>query len=347
MNATAPKPAKEFTWYNWDKISSFNGTYNFLVGMRGVGKTYGWQKKVIRAAIRKGEQFMYVRRYKDELKISKETFFDAVGVEFPDWDFRVYGPIAQMAPAKTRHDKKRPWKTIGHFQALSTIQSIKSVAFPLVTNIGFDEFILEKGMTHYLPNEARALNQLYSTVARTRENVKVFLMANAVSITNPYFLEYDIKLSEDTEFIVKADGFIVVHFIKSKEFSAEMYETKFGKFIAGTEYGDFAVGNEFSDNHSNLLNIKGASARYTYTLETGHGKFSVWIDWLTGKYYIQEKLPGQQMVFTLLTEKMDEGKILLTYSDKLMQTLRTAFRNGNTYFDTAKSRNAFIEIFKR
>lgn len=338
---------KEFTWYNWDKISSFNGTYNFLVGLRGVGKTYGWQKKVIRAAIRKGEQFMYVRRYKDELKISKETFFDAVYVEFPDWDFRVNGPVAQMAPAKTRGDKKRPWKTIGHFQALSTIQSIKSVAFPLVTNIGFDEFILEKGMTHYLPNETRALNNLYSTVARTRENVKVFLMANAVSITNPYFLAYDIKPSKEEEFIVKAGGFIVVHFIKSKEFTEEMYATKFGKFIAGTEYGDFAVGNEFSDNHDNLLNIKGATARYSYTLETGHGQFSVWIDWITGKYYVQEKLPGQQLVFTLLTEKMDEGKILLTYSDKLMQTLRTAFRNGNTYFDTAKSRNAFIDIFKR
>jgi len=340
-------PKKDFTWYNWDKISSFNATFNFLVGLRGVGKTYGWQKKVIRAAIRKGEQFMYVRRYKDELKISKETFFDAVHVEFPDWDFRTYGSLAQMAPAKTRDDKKRPWKTIGHFTALSTIQSIKSVSFPLVTNIGFDEFILEKGMTHYLPNETRAFNNLYSTVARTRENVKVFFMANAVSITNPYFLEYDIKPTKEEEFIIKAGGFMAVHFIKSKEFTAEMYETKFGKFIAGTEYGDFAVGNEFADNNDNLLNIKGASARYSYSIETGHGTFSVWIDWLSGKFYIQERLPKQEIVFTLLTERMSEGKTLLSYSDKMVQNLRAGFRTGNVYFDTAKSRNAFIEIFKR
>jgi len=345
------KQKKEFKWYNWDKISSYNATYNFLVGMRGVGKTYGWQKKVIRAAITKGEQFMYVRRYKDELKISKDTFFDAVHVEFPDWDFRVLGAYAQMAPAVTRDAKKRPWKTIGHFVALSTIQSIKSVAFPLVTNIGFDEFILEKGMTHYLPNEARAFNNLYMTVDRNQDKTRVFFMANAVSITNPYFLEYDIKPSPDEEFITRDAGthknFMVVHIIHAGEFSEEVLATKFGQFIADTEFGDFAVGNEFADNNDNLLNVKGASARYTYTIESGHGMFSVWVDWITGKYYVQEKRPKQELIFTLLPERMTTGKTLLTYSDKMMQVLRTAFRNGHVYFDTAKSRNAFIDIFKR
>lgn len=343
--ATNPKPRKQFAWYNWDKIYSFNGTYNFVVGNRGAGKTYGWQIKVIKAAIKKGEQFMYVRRYKDELKATKETFFDAVQVEFPDWHFRVMGSIAQMAPASTMNDKKRPWKTVGHFVALSTAQSLKGKSYPLVTNIGFDEFILEKGLTHYLPQEANAFNNLYSTVDRNQEKTKVFFMANAVSITNPYFLEYDIK--PDGEFVIKSDGFVVVHFIRNDEFTGQIKETKFGKFIADTEYGKFAQDNEFSDNNDNLLNVKGASARYNFSIESNHGTFSVWIDWMAGKYYIQEKLPGRQNLYTLIPEKMEEGKILLGYSDKMMQTLRTAFRHGNTYFDTAKSRNAFIEIFKR
>jgi len=30
-----------------------------------------------------------------------------------------------------------------------------------------------------------------------------------------------------------------------------------------------------------------------------------------------------------------------------VQTIRTAFNNGNTLFDNAKTRNAFAEIFKR
>jgi hypothetical protein len=337
----------KFSYYNWDKISSFNGTYNFMVGARGVGKTYGWKFKAIRNAIRKGEQFMYVRRYKDELKVSKETFFADIFHVFPDWDFRSLGATAQMASASTRDDKKRPWKIIGHFIALSTAQSIKSVAYPLVTNIGFDEFILEKGTTHYIANEVHAFNNLYSTVDRNKDKTRVFFMANAVSIMNPYFLEYDIKPDQGGEFVVKRDGFIVVHFIEAADFREQVYQTKFGKFIAGTEYGDFAAGNEFADNNDNLLNIKNASARYTYTIETKQGIFSIWIDWMEGKYYVQEKRPKQEILFTILPERMSEGKTLLSYTDKILQSLRTAFRQGNAYFDTPKSRNAFIEIFKR
>lgn len=346
--ATMPKP-KEFKWYNWDKISSFNATIHLLVGQRGVGKTYGWQKKVIRAAIRRGEQFMYVRRYKEELKVSKDTFFAAITAknEFPDWDFRTYGSLAQMAPASTRDSKKRPWKTIGHFVALSTAQSIKSVAYPLVTNIGFDEFIIEKGTTHYISNEVHAFLNLYSTVDRNQDKTKVFFMANSVSIMNPYFLYWNIKPDESKEFTVLRDGYMVVHFVDSEEFTDQVYETKFGKFIKDTEFGNFAVDNEFADNNDNLLNIKGASARYTYTLETKQGTFSVWIDWLAGKFYVQEKRPKQEIMFTTVAEKMSEGKTLLPYSSKVMQTLRSAFHNGNTYFDTAKSRNAFIQIFNR
>lgn len=349
MTATALKEKKQFKWYNWDKISSYNATYNFIVGARGVGKTYGWKKKVIRKALQTGEQFMYVRRYKDELKVSRDTFFADIQDVFPDWDFRAYGAVAQYAPVGTRDQKQRPWKTIGHFMALSTAQNVKSVAFPLVTNIGFDEFILEKSMTRYLPNETHAFNNLYSTVDRNQEKTKVFFMANAVSIDNPYFLEYDIKPenANDQGFIVKAEGFLAIHFVDAKEFTEQVYATKFGRFIAATDYGDFAVGNEFSDNNDNLLNIKGASARYTYSIETKKGIFSVWIDWQAGKYYVQERRPKQEMLFTMLPEKMAEGKTLLAYSDKIVQVLRTAFRNGNAYFDTAKARNAFIEIFKR
>ena len=342
-------PSREFKWYNWDKIASFNATFNFLVGQRGVGKTYGWKKKAIRAAIRKGEQFMYVRRYKEELKVSKDSFFDDLIVkgEFPDWDFRAYGAFAQMATASTRDDKKRPWKTIGHFTALSTAGNIKSVAYPLVTNIGFDEFIIEKGNVQYLANEVRAFLNLYVTVDRMQDRTKVFFMANSVSIMNPYFLYWDIKPDESREFTVLKDGDMVIHFVEAKEFTDQVYQTKFGKFIEGTDFGDFAVGNEFSDNHDNLLNVKGASARYTYSIETRNGIFSVWVDWVAGKYYVQEKRPKQEIMFTLLPEQMSEDKVLLSYSDKMMQSLRTAFRNGNTLFDTAKSRNAFIQIFNR
>jgi hypothetical protein len=347
------KEKERLAFYNFDKIFSFNAFWNFLIGARGLGKTFGAKEKAISAAIKKGDQFIYVRRYKDELKKAKDSFFADVDYKFPQWDFRVQGYEAQMAPIESRELKnKREWQTIGFFIPLSTAQSQKSVSFPKVKIMIYDEFIIEKGHTHYLPNEATVFQNLYSTIDRYRGQVKVFFLANSVSIDNPYFLAYDIKPTSDQEFLQVApiDGgrfFILCHFADSEEFKAGVYETAFGQFIKNTEYADYAVGSEFLDNHDHLLNLKTAHAKYHFTVETSKGTFSLWIDWATQLYYIQERRPKDEIVLTLVAEKMDEGKTLIQYNDQVIQDVRTAFRKGRAYFDTPKSRNAFIEIFKR
>jgi hypothetical protein len=335
------------SYYNFDKIYSYNAMFNFLVGMRGVGKTYGAKLKGIKKAIKSGEQFIYMRRYKEELQTSAKTFFADIENEFPNYDFRTNGWLAEMAPLETREEKKREWKTIGYFIPLSRAQSMKSVAFPLVTTIIFDEFIIEKGAIHYLPNEAEAFQNFYSTVDRWKDKTKVFFLANSVSIMNPYFLAYSIKPDEVGELFTFGDGFGLCHFVDAQDFSNEAYETKFGKFIKGTDYASYAVTNEFKDNGDNLIRQKSADAKYVYTIETKQGIFSVWASWSSHEYFIQEKRPKIESIFTMIPDRMDEGKTFITYNDRMVQVLRTAWRNGSAYFDTSKSRNAFTEIFKR
>ena len=68
---------------------SYNAILNFIIGERGVGKTYGAKKHVVNRFIKKGEQFVYLRRYKTELKDSvgskmKPKFFNQIVDEFPD-----------------------------------------------------------------------------------------------------------------------------------------------------------------------------------------------------------------------------------------------------------------------
>jgi len=344
-------------FYNFDKILSFNATFNFIIGGRGLGKTYGAKSRVISAAIKRGDEFVFVRRYKDELKRSRDTFFadlEAEG-EFPDWHFRVNGDKAEMAPAATHGEKKREWKVIGYFVPLSIAQSIKGVSYPNVKWIIFDEFIIEKGHTHYLPNEAIAFQQLYSTVDRWKDKTRVLFLANSVSITNPYFLHYAIKPTPDDEFIrmkptlKTPGGFIACHFPDSAEFKEGVYKTAFGQFIqeSDNDYAEYAVGNQFADNHNNLLAFKPSDASYTYSLETKAGVFSVWIDWKGPFYYIQSKRPKREEMYTILPEKMTEDKTLLVYSDKMVQMLRASFKGGRCFFDEAKTREAFIEIFRR
>src|SRR5699024_185718 len=178
-----PKTKNKFSYYSFDKIYSFNATYMFIIGARGLGKTYGAKKRVINNYIRNGEEFIYLRRYNTELK-SRGTFFADIAHEFPDWHFRVNGHQAQIAPFE-KNPKKRQWETMGYFVPLSTAQTQKSVAYPAVTTIIFDEFIIEKGALHNLPNEAQAMNEIYYTVYSGQEKTRVLFLANAVSIMNP------------------------------------------------------------------------------------------------------------------------------------------------------------------
>lgn len=338
-----------FTYYNYSRLLSYKATYNIAVGGRGTGKTYGAKKLTIKKAIKNGEQFIYLRRYKDELKLARNTFFADVQNEFPDTDFRIHGNEAQMSPASEKDNKKREWQTIGYFIALSVAQSFKSVAFPLVTTIIFDEFILEKSATHYLPDESVIFNNFYSTVDRYKDKTKVFFLANSVSITNPYFMAYKIepKNADKNGFIKMAEGFMVCHFIESKEFESEVYQTVFGKFIKGTEYADYAVGNQFSDNHDALIADKTSNAKYLFTLEVGQSTFSVWYDVSTGEYNCKAKRPKNENVYTLIPERMAEDKTLIEHSSKTLSALRTAYRHARVTFDRPATRNGFLEIFKR
>ena len=335
-------------YYSFNKLFSYNAVYNFLVGARGLGKTYGAKKYVIKNAIENQEQFIYLRRYKTEL-LGRTTFFADIEQEFPTFDFRVDGSRAQMSPIKERGAKKRKWFTIGYFIALSNAQAQKSVAYPMVTTIIFDEFIIEKGALHYLPNEAKAFNDFYSTVDRWKDKTRVLFLANALTITNPYFLEYDIlpDNKEPEEFMRKAGGFVVAHFADSKEFATGVFKTRFGQFIQDTEYAEYSVTSKFADNHDRLIASKSAAAKYYCTIQTRSGIFSVWIDFGLPEFFIQEKRPKQEIMYTIEPGHMAQGMKLLLYSDKIMQYLRAGFSNGRLYFDTPKARNAFIEIFRR
>jgi hypothetical protein len=347
------KPRKEHPWYSVSLVLSYNAVYNFIVGGRGIGKTFGFKEKAIADAIKKGEQFIYLRRYKEPLKVAKGTFFADVEFKFPDWDFRVMGMEAQMVPASTRGEKKRPWKTMGYFAALSVGQSIKSVAFPLVTKIIFDEFIEERGNTSYLQDEWNKLNNFYNTVDRGQDKTRVYFLANSASIMNPYFIELRIRPDEmrvnGTEIVSLRKGFVCVHFPDDQKYKDSIRKTRFGQFIEGTEYEKYAVDNQFADGTDMLIGMKTSVARHLYNVETREGLFSVWYDSYDDMFYAQTRLVNTEYAnfYTFVPEKLDKGKILASFSDKMFSYLRTAWRHSRIRFDKPSTRNAFTQVFKR
>lgn len=60
--------AENELYYDFGLTLSKNALINFILSHRGVGKTFGFKKYAINDFLKTGKQFMYVRRFKSELK---------------------------------------------------------------------------------------------------------------------------------------------------------------------------------------------------------------------------------------------------------------------------------------
>ena len=200
-------------YYTLQRVLSFNALINIIIGERGVGKSYTTKKHVINRFIKKGEEFVYLRRYKTELKSSVPKFFDDIitNKEFPNANFKVKNNMFYIDD-----------KIAGYALPLSTANILKSTSFAKVKTIVFDEFIIDKGCYHYLQNEVEQFLDIIETVGRLRD-IKVFLLGNAISITNPYFNYFDLSLPYNSEVkIAKRDNtgnpLIVIYYAKNQAY---------------------------------------------------------------------------------------------------------------------------------
>lgn len=76
-------------FYDYSKLLSYGAPLNFIIGERGVGKSYGAKKYVTNHFIKKNKQFVYIRRFKTELeealfKDKTPIWFDQIKKEFPE-----------------------------------------------------------------------------------------------------------------------------------------------------------------------------------------------------------------------------------------------------------------------
>ena len=146
------------------------------------------KKLAIKRFLKTGKQFIYLRRYKTEFDDFK-NFFNDIMDEFPDTTFEVKGKKIYI-----------DGELAGYGIPLSTALTKKSVSYERVELIGFDEFVIDSKVIHYLSNEVDAFLEFYETVARTRDNVRVLFLSNAVSVVNPYFMYWNLRPNSEQRF---------------------------------------------------------------------------------------------------------------------------------------------------
>lgn len=325
-------------YYNLSKVLSYNAFINFLIGERGVGKTYSTSKFLINQFIKKNYQFAYIRRYKTELKKDAPQFFDSLKKN-NEFENNLY-----YKSEKFYCDDK----LMGYAMTLTTASNLKGSNFPDVKYIIYDEFIIEDTQHHYLQNEVTMFLGLIESIARTRD-INIFMLGNAVNIVNPYFLYFNISLPYNNDIATYKDGLILVQYMKNLEYREFKKKTKFGKLVAGTPYEEYAIDNKFQNDNKEFIEKKTGSSKCSFAFKYKENIYGVWLDYNAGKVYVSNSYNPNVPVFATTTNDLNPNSMLLSIAKQLnaWKVFINNYKLGNVYYENLKIKLAVQDILTR
>lgn len=330
-------------YYDSHDLMTRNAMFNYAIGGRGTGKTYDSKYKKIKHFIKTQKEFIYLRRYKSEFD-DKQTFFNDVANEFPNLEFKVEGMRGYCRTIAPDGVKPNKWQLCCYFITLANALTKKSVPYPNVDWIIFDEFIIDKGSLHYLRNEVTAFLDFYNTVDRFQDRVRVMFLANAVTITNPYFISFGLKPRKGHRFISGGNGYHSVEYIESEQYKSRVSKTRFGQMIAGTAYYDYAVGNRFKDDNDKFIAKKTTESKFLFTIKFDDNSAGVWSDYNEGVYYICSKCPKDGLTFALTKGDMEPNLLMIEKSSSMLRMVKKLYMQGSVFFDSIKVREWFNTV---
>lgn len=198
--------AKKF--YSLKNMKATGAQYRMLLGEKSNGKSYAVKSEVIEDAYKNGRKFVYMRRYREDLKtVDINAYFaDAPVKDITKHNYErviVDKGILFLANYNEDEDKFEKGPDIGRCVYLSGYEHFASQAFVDTYNIVYEEFITQRT---YLPNEPAQLQKMVSTILRDRQGA-VYLVGNTINRVCPYFTEWQLS-----------------HTIRQKEGTIEIYK---------------------------------------------------------------------------------------------------------------------------
>lgn len=341
-------------FYDWNQTLAYDADVTMVVGMRGIGKTYGIRLQAVRDFINNGYTFVELVRHKTELSGVTMGYFDRIesNEEFPNKVFKTDNNMAFIAD-KPQGDEKPDWQLLGYFLAMSQHQQIKKRTFDKVKRIILDEAILDKRdrYHHYLPREFTILASIVDTVSRERADVKgikprVYLLGNALDVMNPYFMNYNIGVPK-RGYSWHKNKTMILHYAEDAEYSqAKAKDTVAGRMLAGTEEGGIANQNTFAKLNDDFIMKKTKSAKFTFGVVYNGTDFAIWTDWQNGYYFVTDKIPKNtdKPVFTLTLDENRFNYIAARRAETMLQGFTEMHYAGCIRYESIPIREKFKEI---
>lgn len=331
--------------------------YKFIVGARGIGKTFGMLKWLMDTYADTGNKFVYMRRTQvqvDMIKTPDLNPFLALEQELGSQYAvmlasinknvtGIYRPVYN--PDKNIYEPSGA--PIGYILALSTIANIRGMAGGDIVHIFYDEFVGER---HERPitSEGTAFLQMIETIGRNRElkghpPLPVTCASNSVNLGNPIFIELKFitaiekALKKGNDTIMLPERSSSIYIINDSPISKQKASTSLYK-LAGkeSEFSKMSLENEF--NHEYFGMIKSRNLK-DYKPLCAVGEIVVYKHRSERIWYITDHLSGKP-------EKYEASEVELKRWANNYYYLKLAYLNRHIFFESYIQQVLFEKYIK-
>ena len=247
-------------WYKIPDNSKLR-PFTFIVGGRGIGKTYS---AIDRAIIDYEFKFLYLRNTREQLQESVGAFGNPFKKWASDHDLDIMLEMERKHAVVKEYfmdDNQQHSKIIGAAANLSTFENLRGIDLSNIEFILYDEFIEDRTLTF---DQYKAFLHMYETVNRNRElegrePCKVVLLSNAQRLGNPILRGFNlipiIETMQKTGQRSYANGPIRIE-LPFSVVSEEKKKTALYQATAGTDFEKEALQNNFiNDSFSGVKKV--------------------------------------------------------------------------------------------
>lgn len=322
-------------YWNINEILPYQRLFNWIVGFRGAGKTFGCKEKFAGWYIKDNEQFVYMRRFEKEFKKNNLFWNDIISEQkYPENKLETNGKTYLIDN-----------KIAGHGVVLSTAKIDKGVAaYPEVRNFLYDEFILDKGVHHYLPDEVTMLLEALNTIIRQKPNMRLFFCANAISVANPYFIKLGLQIPEPGK--IWYNKFHLVQNVTFDSLRAGSELTEWEQFMQTIDYGKYAMQNEFLRDNNEFIEQKTQSI-CIFIIAYGGSQYGVWETRNRGMMFVSRDYdPSCRHIYSFSFDDHKPNTMLIKQASKIgnFKAFLEYFKAGYVRFEDVTIKNIMFEV---
>lgn len=308
------------------------------------GKTTYFGRLMVNRFLKSGKKFGLIYRYNYELDDCAEKFFRDIGSLF----FPGMVMTSKRRAAGIFHELFLDDISCGYAISLNSADQLKKYShlFSTVEHLLFDEFQSESN--HYCTDEIRKFLSVHKSIARGQGEqvryVPVYMLANPVSIINPYYVELGIseRLRDGTK-ILRGHGFVLEQGYVDSAAQAQK-QSGISKAFSKNSYVAYSTQAVYLNDNKAFIEKPVGQSRYLATLRYKGTDFGVREFAEAGVIYCDDRADSSfKNKITVTTEDHEINYVMLKRNDLFLSSLRYYFERGCFRFKDLRCKEAILK----